>query len=938
MKNILAVLCVASVLHQPAVAAPTYERDVAPILRAYCANCHSGREAEAEFSVERYATLRAGGSEAGDPVVPGDARSSGLIRRIVSREADHMPPADEPQPTAADLATLEAWVTAGAVGPAADTSILETLVVPTVAAFAGPQPVTAATISPDGGRIAVARGRSLEIVVVENGLPVARPLVAFPDPPAKVAALHFSPDGSRLVVAGGIPGLRGVAEIRDASTGKLVASFGGHRDMLYDAELSPDGTTLATAGYDRSIKLWKVADSSLERSIDVHNGAVLDLAWHPSGKILGSASADETVKLWRAADGVRLDTFSQPQGEVSSLTFTPDGRHVIAAGRDRRIHLWRLASLDAAAVNPEVQARFAHEAPIVALALSADGRRLVTAAEDGSLKSWTVPDLLPGEELARKGDVVSALAASPGRLLVGRLDGALDLMPLSLGGVDQPAAAPQAAAPAAAVSQSMPVSQVGEVEPNDAPAQAAEIAVPAVVSGAIGAPGDADCFRFAARAGEPLVLEVIAASAKPPSRLDSRLEVLDAQGRPVEQVVLQAVRDSWFTFRGKNSSQSDDFRLQNWEEMELDEYLYAGGEVVKLWLYPRGPDSGFMLYPGSGSRHTFFHTSAVTHALGEPAWIVEPLPPGAAPEPNGLPVFRVYYENDDESTRRMGTDSQLLFTPPTDGMYVARVTDVRGFGHATEFPYRLGVRRPDPSFTVAIGGRDPKVSAGSGRELVFTVTRNEGFEGPVRIEIENLPPGFSFHGPIEIEAGQREARGVLSAAVDAAAPDEAADKAVAVKAIGVVGGRDVVVEAGSLGDIQVEGQPKLTVAVVPAAGSSVVEREGEPLEFTIRPGETIVAKVRTVRHDFKGGVEFGKEGAGRNLPHGVFIDNLGLNGLLVVEGQDEREFFITAAPKAAPGRRLFHLRANPDGGQVSPPVWLNVLPASAPGPATRAVP
>ncbi|MFM8892712.1 MAG: hypothetical protein ACKOTB_14025, partial [Planctomycetia bacterium] len=382
----------------------------------------------------------------------------------------------------------------------------------------------------------------------------------------------------------------------------------------------------------------------------------------------------------------------------------------------------------------------------------------------------------------------------------------------------------------------------------------------------------------------------------------------------------------------------DDFRLQNWEEMELDEYLYAGGEVVKLWLYPRGPDSGFMLYPGAVSRHTFFHTSAVTHALGEPAWIVEPLPPGAAPIPNGLPVFQIFYENDDEATRRMGTDSQLLFNPPANGTYVARVTDVRGFGQATDFSYRLGVRRPKPSFTVAVGGRDPKVSAGSGRELSFTVTRNEGFEGPVRIEIGNLPPGFVFHGPIEIEAGQREARGVLSAAADAVAPDAAADKAVVVKAVASVGGREVVVEAGDLGDIQIAGQPKFTVASVPAAGSSVVEREGEPLEFTIRPGETIAATVRTTRHDFKGGIDFGKEGAGRNLPHGVFVDNLGLNGLLVVEGADEREFFITAAPKAAPGRRLFHLRANPDGGQTSQPVWLNVLPAADGASATRATP
>ena len=86
------------------------------------------------------------------------------------------------------------------------------------------------------------------------------------------------------------------------------------------------------------------------------------------------------------------------------------------------------------------------------------------------------------------------------------------------------------------------------------------------------------------------MLGVTAARSK--SKHDSRIEVLDTAGAPLERVVLQAVRDSWFTFRGKDSNQSDDFRVQNWREMELDEYLYAGGEVVKLWHYPRAPDSG----------------------------------------------------------------------------------------------------------------------------------------------------------------------------------------------------------------------------------------------------------------------------------------------------------------------------------------------------------
>ena len=938
MKTLLAMIAAAvAAACGPllAAAAPSYDRDVVPILRTYCAGCHNDRDREGELSVERFATLRRGGAESGDPVKPGDAAASVMMRRIASTAGDHMPPDDEPQPSAAEVAVLAAWIAAGATGPEHDDSILRTLSVPKLPPHVGPKPVTAAAVSPDGARMAVARGRTVEIVdiVAAAGVGPAPPvLLTLADLPGKVMAVHYSPDGRRLVVAGGVPGLVGTAQLRDAATGAVEREFGGHRDLLHDAELSPDGRLLATAGYDRSVKLWNVADGSLVRSIDVHNGAVFDLAWHPSGRLLASASADETVKLWRTSDGVRLDTLKEPQAEVFAVAFTPDGRHVLAAGRDKRIHLWRLESLDTPGANPALHARFAHESPVVAIGLSADGRHLLTAADDRSLKCWSLPGLVLEHEHARQPDLVAALVPrGAGGMVVGRMDGSLAVEAIA---VDPPAAAiaaaPASGPPAAAATPAAPAAAVeqAEREPDDVAAAAQTLSLPAAVKGSIGRPGDVDCFRFAARAGERLVLEVNAARSK--SKLDSRIEVLDAAGVAVEQVVLQATRDSWFTFRGKDSNQSDDFRLQNWREMELDEYLYAGGEVVKLWHYPRGPDSGFIVYPGEGGRHTFFGTTPVTHALGEPAWIVEPLPPGSRPAPNGLPVFRLTYENDDEPTRRFGTDSQLLFTPPADGEYVVRVSDVRGFGaaaDAAEFAYTLHVRPPAPSFAVSVGGKDPKVSPGSGREIVFTAERHEGFTGPIRIAVENLPAGFTFHGPLEIEAGQRKALGVLSAAADAPAPDAAVSGAVKVTAVAVVDGREVAKEIGTLGELKLAEKPKVTVAILPGPDASAVRQvPGEPLTLLVRPGSTIAARVKAERHDFANRIEVGNADAGRNLPHGVYVDNIGLNGLLIVEGQTEREFFITASPVAKPGRRLFFLKAGPDGGQCSTPVMIEVLP------------
>ncbi len=944
MRTLLTAFVVALVACG-ATAAPTYEEAVVPLLRNACVGCHNDADPESGFSVETFASVRRGGESHGDAIVPGNPEASVLLQRLESTGEDHMPPPEHPQPTSAEVQALREWIAAGAIAPEEDRPLSMGLEVPELPGFHGRMPVTALTFTTDRSRLAVARGRTVEILPTgPDGLPEGHDPAAvmlLHNLPGKITSLHFSSDNNWLVIAGGIPGVRGQAEIRDASTGERRIAFPAHRDLLYDAELSPDGRLLATAGYDGVIRIWNAEDAAMLREIAVHNAAVFDLAWHPGGELLASASGDETVKLWRTSDGQRLDTLSQPQGEVRQVLFTPDGEHVIAAGRDKRIHVWQLASRTEPTINPQLHARFAHESPITALALSDDGSQLASAAEDGSLTLWQLPTLEPLATDTTQPDLVSVIVPSrANRFLVGRMDGSLDITNVSLS--DKPTMLGQPTEQRTSPTDALSGEAVphAETEPNDTFDHAEGITLPALVSGAMNREEDADCFRFQAKAGQRLLFEVNAARSK--SQLDSRIELLDTNGLPVPQVRLQAVRDSWFTFRGKDSTQSGDFRLHNWREMELDEYLYAGGEVTRLWLYPRGPDSGFLVYPGFGTRQTFFHTTAVTHALGEPAWIVKPLPPSAPAEANGLPVFDIPYENDDDPLGRLGSDSQLIAEIPRDGTYLVRVRDTRGFGSSTTpetFRYTLEIRSPRPSFTVAVGGKNAQVSPGSGRELSFTATRLEGFDGPIEVDVQNLPAGFTFHGPIVIEADQQRAFGVLSAAADAADPDEQADNAVRVVARavdptepydseGAASAEPESIELGTLGNLQRGPAAKVTVAithVTTADDTTGVVENGIP-HFTIHPGETITARVVAVRHDFAPRISFGNEDSGRNLPYAVFVDNIGLNGLMIVEGQTEREFFITASPVARPGRRQFHLRATDDGGQCSLPAVLEVLP------------
>ncbi len=921
---VLATLASAA-MAQAGESAPDYAAKIAPVFKKYCAGCHNDDDREGKFSLENYASLQRG-TPHGPALLPGDAQGSRIVRLLSGTTKPMMPPKDEPRPSAAEIELIRAWIDSGARGPQGQRPDRLALIVPKLPAHSKTRPVIAIDSTRDGGWLAVARGAEVELY--RGG----KPRSAAPDRklgpfPGKVTAVHFSPDGSRLATASGVAGLGGEAALWNVATGALVQRFEGHRDILHDAELSPDGNQLATCGYDKSIILWDVASGKLVRTLEGHTGAVYDVAFSPDGRFLVSASADDTCKVWRVQDGQRMDTLPQPLKAEYACAFSPDGRWIVAGGADANIRVWRFVSRDNPEINPMVIARYAHEGAIVRLAFTPDGSELVSLAEDRTVKVWRTSDYSELALWENQPDVPTALAMDSGgrSFEVGRLDGSLASYAVP---VVKSAPSPNAPVHATLVEMkgTLTTSEITEHEPNGTPDQANQVTIPARISGAInGGAGrsDSDFFRFRAKAGEQWVLETNAAQSK--SRLDSHIEVLDGQGRKIPRVLLQAVRDSYFTFRGKNDTESGDFRVFNWQEMRLNEYLYISGEVVKLWLYPQGPDSGFAVYPGHGNRWGYFDTTPLAHALGEPCYIVEPHPPGAKLVPNGLPVFLLYYENDDDAHRELGEDSRLFFTVPADGEYLVKVKDVRGL-QGPEFRYTLTIREQRPDFSVTLSGTDLKVGAGSAKEFKVSARRIDGFDGPIRVDLTDMPPGFRVTTPLVIEAGQLEALGVVEADVAASPPAAPASRASKVVATAQIGDREVAHPVNNLGSIQLAPAPKLRVAIGPAEGGPRPTNPSPhgPLEFVIEPGQTIMLTVKLERKGFDGPAPFGTSGAGRNLPFGVIVDNLGLNGLLVLENQQSREFFVTADVGTPEQVRPFHLTTTADGGQSSPPVLLRV--------------
>lgn len=901
-------------------AAPDFHADVAPILRDYCSACHSGKEKEGELNLETYANLKQGG-ENGSPL-PKAPGAANLLHKVIHGSKPTMPPNKEPQPTEADLAVLDAWLMAGAPGPSApDVSILTLVTVPDLKLTVKPaKAITAAATSNDGSLLATARYQNVEIKNTRTGK-VERQLDGLP---GKITSLQFNRDGMRLAAATGVAGISGSALVwnLDAPNTKMVLE-GEHRDLVYAARWSPDGRLIATAGYDSLIVLWDTQSGKPLRTLTGHNGAVFDVAFSPDGALLASASGDQTIKVWLVRDGTRLDTLKEPQGEQFSVAFTPDGNNIVAAGADRRIRLWKLKSREKAEINPMLESRFAHEATINAISILPSGDRLVSTALDRSMKSWSLPALELLQNFPTQPDTVTSMhsAHKGANMMVSRMDGSIAAFAIPSPRTTTPPLQATSEKPTYPAVQDGPPDKTQEHEPNNTLAEAQNLSIPSEISGSIGVPGDIDTFRFEAKMGEAFTFEVFAEREK--STLDSRLEVRDAQGNPVERVLLQATRSSWLTFRGKDANTSGDFRIQHWAEMDLNELLYCNGEVVKLWMYPRGPDSGFLVYPGQGNRQTYFDTTALSHPLGQPVYTVRPLPPGSTPPSNGLPVFPLYFENDDDASRLGGHDSVLHFIAPKDGAYYLKLTDTRGFG-GEKATYRLLSQHSQPDFKVTISaGMAPKVSPGSGREFQIKAERKDGFEGPIRVDLDDLPPGFSATTPLFIEAGQNFALGAIYAEAAITKPTPEVAARTKLRASAVIQGKQVQHITPGLGAIEVGPKAKLTAIVVSKDGKAPTQEH--PLELVIHPGETITARLRAERLDFKDRIEFGTEDSGRNLPHGVYVDNIGLNGLLILEETTERDFFLTASKTAQEGRRQIFFRAKGDGGHTTPAVWLNVV-------------
>lgn len=197
--------------------------------------------------------------------------------------------------------------------------------------------------------------------------------------------------------------------------------FGEHADVVMAVAISPNGQLCASAGADRRVMVWEVANRIRKHDFGPVEDKVLDLVWSPDGQQIACGLGNGHLALVSVPGGETQPLSVTGLQQATAIAFHPNGKELFCAGIEGVI---RQIRIETGEVTHEWNA---HALKVQQLVVSADGSLLVSSSLDGTLLCWDIAAGEPRQRLIGHSDAIAAHDVSPDgqRVVSLQLDGEL---------------------------------------------------------------------------------------------------------------------------------------------------------------------------------------------------------------------------------------------------------------------------------------------------------------------------------------------------------------------------------------------------------------------------------------------------------------------------------------------------------------------------------